>query len=1114
MKKNRTYGLMEHIGLLKMIKIMRFTIFILFLSLSQTFAVDTYSQQTKLSFDLKNIKVEEVLDKIEKSSEFFFMYNKNMVDVERKIDIQVEGKEINQILDKIFENTGISYSIKDRQILLINNSILSTNVGFNFQQQKSVSGKVTDSSGLPLPGVSVVEKGTANGTITDITGNYTITKVLPNSVLVFSFVGMKSQEIAVENSSVINIKMIDETFNVEEVIAVGYTKQRKVDVTSAITTINTKELGSITSSNIGQALQGRSPGLFIKDNGYNQGLSFLIRGQTTIGNNGPLVIVDGIPYNSYNVDPGNIDNITVLKDASATSIYGARASSGVILITTKTGNKAKISVNCESYFSWGNPVVLPKSANSIQSAELMNTAATNSGASQLFTQEQINLFKSGTNPDYPDNNWLKLLLKTEGKQKHYVSVNGGSERTQYMLALSYLKSNGIFLKNDNDNQYNLLLNISSKLRENIDLKISTSVNRTNSLRPSINGGMDNIYQHALVVAPFLAIKDQSTGNYAAFNKAGSYSRGFWNPLWELEAGKSISQNDVFLINSDLTWELLKGLKYIGRAAITTTYGNNTSNLYSRGYTGGPSWVSETASLSKSVNQTERLNFQNFLHYEKKNNKHSISALAGWDLEFYKESNFSAGRQKFQFDKLLTELSSPNSGDKKDITGLSSNTYKSALQSAVGRVNYSFAEKYLVQFSARYDGSSNFAPETRYGFFPAVSLGWLLSKEGFFKLENFDNFKLRASYGTSGNNNVSGSYLSFMSFGTYYFDNSSVGSTASEGSPSFRNLKWEKTTTFNTGIDFSIYKGLFSGSFDFYNKRTDDILLPSPIAGTVGTNRNGPAINAGSVRNSGIEILLTHERSIRSFNYNVSFNLSYNKSKIVSLTSAFSPYSTSYRVGDELGVTYGYISQGIFRTNQEASEYLLKVKQGMSAQTSAGDIGYKDINQDGIIDYKDVVPIAKTLPKILYGSNIGLGWKNFDFQLFLQGVAKVQGYYSNDMFGNSSWIPQEALSSWSKDNPNGNYPKPLLYGTKTYFQNFGTTSSFWAFNAAYLRIKKLELGYKVVLPSKNVIQSLRLYLSGTNLFTIDHYRDGFDPESPSFAAIPSLRTYSIGLNVKF
>jgi len=428
MKKNRTYGLMENIGLLKMIKIMRFTIFILFLSLSQAFAVDSYSQQTKLSLDLKNAKVEDVLDKIEKSSEFFFMYNKGMVDVERKIDIQVEGKGINQILDKVFENTGITYSIKDRQILLINNSMLSNGAENTTQQQTAVSGKVTDSSGASLPGVSVVVKGTTTGIITDASGNYSLSNIPNSAILQFSFVGMKTQEIAIENQTTINVVLEEEIIGIEEVVAIGYGTTKKSDLTGAVTMVKSEELSYKTTANVAQALQGKVAGLQVTNGGAPGSSPIVqIRGLGSVrSDTQPLYVVDGILTNNISFLSNNdIESVTVLKDASASAIYGVRAANGVIIITLKHGKKDKISINYSGYTGYQVPVDVMKMANAQEYIQLLNekgeiTASKTGGSFTPYDPSKYNV----------STDWFNEILRDKAfTTSHDVGFSGGNEKT-------------------------------------------------------------------------------------------------------------------------------------------------------------------------------------------------------------------------------------------------------------------------------------------------------------------------------------------------------------------------------------------------------------------------------------------------------------------------------------------------------------------------------------------------------------------------------------------------------------------------------------------------------------------------------------------------------------
>ena len=486
----------------KIFLVMRITLLFILLSTAFAFSSNSYAQNTKLSLQMNNATVKDILKAIEDQSEFIFFYQDQQIDLNRIVNIVAEDKTVSEILAQLFAGTKNVYILRDRQITIgkslaqIESKDLSSVRVFESAQQtqkKEITGTVKDSKGFPLPGVSVVVKGTTTGTVTDDYGRFTLSVPADAKSLTFSFVGMKQQEIVITGKTFLNIFLEEETVGLNEVVAVGYGKQSKANLTSAISTISPKDLGEISYTNIGQALQGVAPGLFIRDLGYNQGQSFLIRGQTTIGDNGPLTIVDGIPTSSYNVDPNNIESISILKDAAATAIYGARASSGVILITTKTGNLKKITITYDAYYSCGNPTTLPKSFGSLPSAKLMNEAASNSGAAPLFTDAQLQLFNTG-NPSYPNNNWLNLLIKPEHRYKHYLSLSGGEEKTQYMLALSYANSDGIFDETVNDEFYNLQFNLSSKIRKNIELKLFVTLGRNNSLRPSVNGGMDNMHR--------------------------------------------------------------------------------------------------------------------------------------------------------------------------------------------------------------------------------------------------------------------------------------------------------------------------------------------------------------------------------------------------------------------------------------------------------------------------------------------------------------------------------------------------------------------------------------------------------------------------------------------
>ncbi|MCL6265422.1 SusC/RagA family TonB-linked outer membrane protein [Flagellimonas myxillae] len=1102
---------------------MKLTTAFLFLCLFQINA-STYSQNARITLDVENTTIESVLfDNIEKETDFKFFYENSTIDLNQKVTVKVNKARIHTLLNLLLRNTGIQYDILDKQIILTRkgNMQISKMVTPTLtpkekpKVQSTVEGTILDQNGQPLPGASVVEKGTSNGTQSDFDGKFSLRLLNDDATLLISYIGFTTQEIQVNGQSLLNITLLEDTSNLEEVVVVGYGTQKITSLTSAVSSVDVEELGNVTTQNIAAALQGRTPGLFIRDSGYNQNLSFFVRGATTIGNNSPLFIVDGVPQDLLTVDPNDIEAISVLKDGAASAIYGSRAAAGVIIVTTKTGKNQKASFNFESFISFGELTTVQEAANSLQSARIMNEASINSGGDPLFSPEDISLFETGNDPSYPNTDWKKEFLKTEITNRYFLSASAGNERSSYYFSLGYRNSDGIVQSGIDRKQFNLRTNLKTKLRDNIDFDVNLNYVLQNNTAPNVNGGIDNIYLHMNSTAPFLPVRNED-GNFQFFNEAGSYGRGFWNVMWELEAGTANTKQKTFTANTNLTWELIEGLKFIGRYSLISSTTKGVSSIYKRSTTGGPPWFADVNSLSQTWRDDNQYNAQTFLSYDKSIGKHTLGVLAGWDIQFNEDSGLGASRRNFQFDNLLTEFSAPNSGDNDDITGLGSNTVENVLQSAVGRINYNYDEKYLVELAGRYDGASIFAPENRYGFFPSASFGWVINKENFFNMESVDLLKLRASYGVSGNNRVNGSYFSNIAFGTYVFgaNGEIVVPTSAEGGIPFRDLKWETTSTTNVGVDFSLKSGLFSGSLDYYVKNTDDILLPSPVPGTVGTGRGGPAINAGSVKNSGFELVLNHSNTLANdFSYGISVNGTYNTNEITELTDSFSEFDTSYRVGDALGTVYGYIADGILSSQAEVDAYNAAITSGISPNTTMGDIRYVDVNGDGALNFEDNVAIAETIPKITYGVNLNAEWKNFDLQLFFQGTGKSKEHKSNDLFGNFSWIPEEANDAWSDSNPDGTYPRLLLFAQQTYFQNFYQRSSFWTFNSNYLRLKNLQLGYTLPIGDNKYINKARIYFAGTNVFTVSDFRPGFDPESNGLV-IPPLKTFSLGVNINF
>lgn len=1094
--------------------IMRTFIFLFCSFIFASIPSNVISQNSKIKIEEdKVLTVDEVFDLIMDQTDYKFFYEEGTFKGYPKVNLKKGILKTSKLLKRSLSQGDFEVTLTSNNAILIKDKQSVT----KYIQDLEVSGVITDSFGAPLPGANVLEKGTNNGTQTDFDGKFSLKVSSNNAILIISYVGFVSQEILVNNQTNFNIELVEDASTLNEVVLVGYGKQKISSVTSAVTSVDVEELGNITTSNVAAALQGRAAGLYIRDGGYNQGITTLVRGATTIGNNSPLFIVDGVPQDLLSVDPNDIAAISILKDGAASAIYGSRAAAGVVIVETKSGRNEKASFNFESFVSFSDLTTTQKSANSIQSAGIMNEASVNSGGQPLFTAEDFAKFESGNDPAYPNTDWKKEFLKTEVTKRYFLSSTGGNEKSSYYFSLGYRNSDGIVKSGIDRKQYSLRTNLKTKLRDNIDLDVNLSYVMSNNTAPNVNAGLDNIYQHMNSTAPFLPVRN-ADGEFEFFNQAGAYGRGFWNVMWELEAGTSNTKSKTFTANTNLTWEILDGLKLIGRYSLISGTSKSVSSIYKRSTTGGPPWFSDINSMGQTWRDNNQYNAQTFLSYEKSLDKHNIGVLAGWDVQFNEDSFVSAGRRNFQFDNLLTEFSAPNSGDNDDITGLSSNTGENALQSAVGRVNYDYDEKYFIELTGRYDGSSIFAPENRYGFFPSAALGWVISKEDFFSSGTIDRLKFRASYGTTGNNRVSGSYFSNIAFGTYIFGTAGdiVEPTAAEGGVPFRDLKWETTNTTNLGLDFSLKNGFLSGSLDYYIKDTRDILLGSPVPGTVGTGRSGPAINAGNVKNKGFELILNHNKTLSNgFRYGVSINGTYNTNEITELTDAFSEFSTSYRIGDALGTIYGYVSDGILSSQAEVDAYKAEITSGISPNTAMGDIRYVDQNGDGRLDFEDNVAIAETLPKVTYGINLNAEWKNFDLQMFFQGTGKSKEHRPNDLFGNSGWIPEEANDAWSADNTDGTYPRLLLFAQQTYFQNFYTTSSYWTFKSNYFRLKNLQLGYTLPINENKYINKARLYFTGTNLLTVSDFRPGFDPETGGNGLIvPPLKTFTLGVNINF
>ena len=1100
----------------KTIRIMKLTLFLSFVAFFQLFASETYSQLTKLTLKLEDVKISDVLKDIESQSEFFFLYSPKLIDVERKVSIDVENETIKDILNTLFKDK-VKFSVLDRQIVLLPGD--QSDVAFLEFQQRSIMGTITDDTGNPLTGVTVLVKGTSNGTISDPAGKYTITNAPQDAILVFSFIGMTTQEIPSNGQTVINIVLKSEAIGLEEVVIVGFGTQKKVNLTGSVASVSDAEFQSKPITQSSQALAGLISGVTVSQGSGRPGYdasTIIIRGMGTFSSagNSPLVLVDGLASSLDDVDPNNIKSISVLKDAASAAIYGTRAANGVILIETKRGKKGQLQISYDNYVGWQKATELPQFLESWEFAELKNEANANEGKAQVYTDEEIAKFKSGSDPDnYPNVPHLKNMLTSGSgfQTNHNLSFTGGDERNTYLFSLGYLRQDGIVAGNSY-NKYNFLLNTDSKLRDNLNLKVNISGNTNVTQEPRhFEGDMMNMVSFAVREGPIFAGK-KSDGTYGFQD---NYSPEAW-----MDSESFINYKNInFLGGAELSWEIFDGFTLSGKAGYK--YMNaKTDNfvaqvVFNQNKTVGPN------SLSVTSDANSLLTLQSLINYVKKIDRHSFNVLAGFSQEEYRDDWTTASRDNFP-NNLLYQL---NAGASTNMQSTGSGS-EWALRSYFGRLNYSFNEKYLFEANARYDGTSRFPEKGRWGLFPSFSVGWRISEENFIK-DNIDwisSLKLRASWGKLGNQNIGNyPYQNLLTLGQNYSIGGSLASGARVTRLSNIDIHWESTQVADIGLDLTLLDGKLGMVFDYFDKTTSNILYTISVAKVLGLTPS--SVNAGEVRNRGFEVLLNYKTSIGKLDIGIIPNFSYIKNEVTKLANVKFDIANGLFVGQPLNALYGYVADGLFVDDNDIANY---PTQPYAAQP--GFIRYKDISgPDGVPDGKvdatyDRKVIGTTFPKFSYGATITADYKGFDLLVQMQGLAgfdKQMGTYEAFAFINNGQIQRwQADNRWTTENPdpNAKYIKltNLLLGS-------GTTqpSTFWKRNASFLRLKNLQVGYSFSggLIQKLKINRLRVFISGQNLLTLNHYYPGWDPErsysvvnNPPFYPITSI--YSFGVNVKF
>ncbi|MCF0054789.1 SusC/RagA family TonB-linked outer membrane protein [Dyadobacter sp. CY356] len=1008
--------------------------------------------------------------------------------------------------------------------------------------EATIKGKVTDQvTGEGLPGVNIVIKGTQKGTATDVDGNFVLQVPDKLVTLVFSFVGYEMQEVALNNNSELKIAMAADNKSLEEVIVVGFGTQKKINATGAISTIGTKELVQSPVANISNSLVGRLPGLFATQSGGepgNDGSKIRIRGVGTFsGNTDPLTLVDGIQVDNYNnIDPNEIESVTILKDASSTAVYGIRGANGVLIITTKRGKVGPPKISYTFNQGFNSFTDMRKMMNSADYATHFNEAleadayVTGSVYTPRYTAEDIELYRNGKDPVFhPNVNWADVMFKKASKQsQHNVSISGGTQKVRYFVSAGLFNQEGLFkdTKEVTDafspqsifRRYNIRSNFNFDLTKR--LKMSLDLSSQTETRSGNNGTntervVGDIFRASPLETPgvvdgkvvniFTGARNNPYVSLLYPNLAGGLKRSYRNYL-----------NANFRLDYDLGF-LLDGLSTHGNVAVQTFNDQQIVNtktlityLATRLPDGTINYVPSTTDAQFGFTQTgtynRRITAEFGIDYKKSFGKHNVTGLLLYN-------------QQKTFDPTLAFL------------------VPKGYQSFVGRVTYDYGGRYLAEVNVGYNGTENFAPGKRFGFFPAYSLGWVASQESFFPKNEVVTFlKFRGSYGEVGNDNIGGtrflyrptSYSSVANM--YYFGN--VGSTYTgytgirEDATGNPNVTWERAVKQNVGMEVFFWKDKIKFTADLFSEQRSDILATRQSISSI-SGLSQPANNLGKMENKGFETDISYSGNVGQLGYRIGANYSFARNKVLFRDEVPNVYAYQNRTGQRLGQNFGLIAQGLYNSWEEVNDPSRPVYSYSNNKVQPGDIKYLDYNGDGQINDFDAVPIGySNLPEKTFGASLGLNFKGFDISVLFQGVGNVSHYYTRFQRGtgygqappegsadymNESWTAQRYAAGLPI-----NFPRFSVNSNPN-----GAGSSYWLADASYVRIKNAEIGYRFDqgILKKLGMSSCRIYVNANNLFTWKKMYPGIDPENTSTGdtntePYPLVRTINAGLNLNF
>jgi len=1126
------------------------SIFTLFVILWMGTATAFANVQLKSSIPAESmIHRMERLNELGKINDQKVSYNAHELNGKNVPAIETETNNMEEWLYKSLINSEFTYEKRENNHYLIVRNVAPKNEEIREPQQQSVvTGSVTDMQQEPLIGVNIVEKGTSNGTVTDIDGRFSLS-TSPNATLILSYIGYESMEVARNGRSFLEVILREDAEMLDEVVVVGYGTQKKINLTGAVASVQGNELENRPIATVGGGLQGMLPGVTITSSSGqpgSPGLNILVRGMNTIhSQTTPLILIDGVAGGDINlVNPNDIESITVLKDAASSAIYGARAANGVILVTTKTGkNEGKTSINYSGYAAIQTPTSLPDLVDGREYMILSNEARNARGVAIPYTDDAFMKYDSKNFPnDYSNTNWISKVYKKQAtQQSHNINIDGRNPHSSYYMSYGFLDQTGLIVGDPySSRRHNARLRLNTTMLDR--LRIDGNINFIDFYRQDAGGsGTGGVFRLVQRISPLLPVKWQLPTENGLWEDSPYWSYGsVSNPVRvAYESGYTKTYSRTFNGNFNATLNLIEGLD------VNTQYAYNYYTRNVKDWTptqprfladGTPHSgnIQAVNTISESHLNTVTQTFNTTLNYDKQFSLHGLKFLAGFSQEWARTPSLGASRQKV----LLDGIEVINAGTE-NIRNSGTEEHW-ALRSFFGRINYDFNSRYLFEANIRYDGTSRFSRNNRWGSFPSFSAGWRFSEENFmdFSKDFMNSGKLRASWGELGNQSISSDYYPYLTEIERVEKAYPIGNKENVGFKQFalanENILWETIRMFNIGVDFVILDNRLDFSLDWFKKTNMNALLKPIYPSVIGITAtdNLPFENMGSIENKGWEISFNWRDRIGKVIYGLTANLSDAQNEITDLgNSAPSLGDNIRRVGDPINAYYGYLTDGLAQEsdfesyNQTSQRYenpKFPVISSYAAIIQPGDIIYRDISgengiPDGKINDYDKVVFGNPYPRYSYSLKGLVEWKNFDFSFFLQGVAKVNGYLSEEArhpFINDYSIPKKVhLDRWTPNNPDASYPR--MY----YQPNHNTVfSNYWLEDASYLRLKNVQLSYNFPkhIINKVSIERLKVYVTMDNILTLTNYFGGFDPEVRETAgdAYPQLKTYAIGIQLGF